>query len=172
MPCLVLTFLAFWCSWIRKGKNKQWWRPMQNAFETKMITKSLPRSWLLNTLLFGEQQSPVLSWQRCRQWCLSPSYCNSLISREVGECDGTCCSFCFIKLYTVTVLYAVCFSAVLLYFYLCCVQAVVLLDSKPLSAQFYTLPKGFTLDLPLMYKLLVFLDTFAELAFSRPWISD
>lgn len=65
------------------------------------------------------------------------------------------------------VLYTVCFPAVLLYFYLGCVQAIVLLASKPLSAQFYTLPKGFVLVLSLMYKLPFFLDAFAELASSR-----
>lgn len=69
------------------------------------------------------------------------------------------------------VLYAVCFPAVLLYFYLGCVQAIVLLDSKPLSAQFNTLPKGFALVFSLMYKLLFFLDAFAEPASSRLWIS-
>lgn len=64
-------------------------------------------------------------------------------------------------------LYTVAFPAILLYFYLGCVQAIVLLDSKLLSAQFYTLPKGFALVLLLMYKLLFLLDAFAELVSSR-----
>jgi len=65
------------------------------------------------------------------------------------------------------VLYTVCFPAILLYFYLGCIEAIVLLDSKPLSAQFYTLLKGFALVLPLIYKLPFFLDAFAELVSSR-----
>lgn len=48
------------------------------------------------------------------------------------------------------VLYTVCFPAVLLYFYFGCVQAIVLLDSKSLCVQLYTLLNGFTLVLPLM----------------------
>lgn len=64
------------------------------------------------------------------------------------------------------VLYTVVFPAILLYFYLGCVQAIVLLDSKLLSAQFCTLPKGLALVL-LMYKLLFLLDAFAVLVSSR-----
>lgn len=62
--------------------------------------------------------------------------------------------------------FTLCFPAVLSYFYLGCVQAIILLDSKPFSAQFYMLSEGFALVLLLIYKLL-FWDAFAELSSSR-----